>query len=463
MLKEFSFRKVGDFFFPRFDPLLGDHVPPTVVPASSNVKRPLNPVQASLKRIEEVRSLKTKERWFVFFAMLCGFCISAEYGITRPASHAIFLTTFSSLGIPWLWMATVPLNFIAIYLYNRFLPKLGSFRMWIAVSLVVVLVNSIAGLVLPVYPEFIFLQCMWKDIYILLMFKQLWSMIHVTIHPQRTKYLYGLIFAMGTIGSCVGSTIPSLAALSMGSETLFFFTLPLYSLLYWAFTKAFSCSLMTRGSFKKEMMDNPSASEGVSLIRRNRILMAILLLVVAMQVSAGFMEFRFNAYLENAIVDKDLRTSYYGQLFGLTNFLSVGLQAVGSFVVIHWLGLRKTHLLIPFILLGSALCSWIIPTFGFISFSYVIMKAIDFSLFSVSREMLYIPFGLDEKFRAKAVIDVFAYRSSKALVSLSILALQAVSGIYLLEVASYVSLSIFVLWISIVFFMLRHEQYGYRS
>jgi ATP/ADP translocase len=133
------------------------------------------------------------------------------------------------------------------------------------------------------------------------------------------------------------------------------------------------------------------------------------------------------------------------------------LQAVGSFLVIHTIGLKKTHFLIPFLLLGSALCSWIIPSFALISFSYVFLKAIDFSLFSISREMLYIPFGLDEKFRAKAIIDVFAYRSSKALVSLSIISLQAIAGIYLLEVASYVSVAIFIGWIFVVFFMLRHD------
>jgi ATP/ADP translocase len=98
-----------------------------------------------------------------------------------------------------------------------------------------------------------------------------------------------------------------------------------------------------------------------------------------------------------------------------------------------------------------------VPSFALISFSYVFLKAIDFSLFSVGREMLYIPCGLEEKFRAKAVIDVFAYRSSKALVAFSLLFLQTFAGIYLLEVASYVSVAVFVAWIGVVFFMLRQE------
>jgi ATP/ADP translocase len=404
---------------------------------------------------QELSSLKTQEKWFVFYAMLLGFCISSEYAITRPASHALFLTVFTSNLIPWLWLATVPVNLLIIFLYNRFLPALGPIRMWGILSCGIMLVNGLTGLFFGTFPEIIFFQCIWKDIYILLMFKQMWSMIHVTIAANRAKYLYGMIFATGTIGSCVGSCVPSFFATDIGSETLFFFTLPAYLILLTIYRAAWNKSLLPEHPWTRAAIENPSPTEGFSLVSKNRLLLAILLLVIAMQVSSGFMEFRFNAYLEQSILDKDLRTAYCGQLFGLTNILSMVLQGFGSFLLIHWMGLRKTHFLIPYVLLGSAICTWMVPSFGWISLSYVLLKAIDFSLFSVGREMLYIPFDLDEKFRAKAVIDVFAYRSSKALVSLSILSLQAIAGLYLLELASYVSIAVFVLWILVVFFMLH--------
>jgi len=404
---------------------------------------------------EEISSLKHREKWFVLFAMTIGFLISLEYSITRPASHSLFLTVFSSKLIPWLWLATVPINLSVIFFYNRFLSMWGPLRMWGVVAGTVMLVNSSAGIFLSQFPFLIFCQCLWKDIYILLMFKQLWSMIHVTISSSRAKYLYGMIFAMGTLGSCVGSCVPGFFAQAIGAERLFFFTLPIYLLLLLMYRLAWNKSLMREHSWETARVANPSPAEGFSLVSQNRLLLAILFLVVAMQVSSGFMEFRFNAYLETHILDKDLRAAYCGKLFGFTNMLSMALQAVGSFLLIHWIGLRKTHFLIPYILLGSAICSWIVPSFGWISISYVLLKAIDFSLFSVGREMLYIPFNIQEKFRAKAVIDVFAYRSSKALVSLSILSLQAIAGTYLLEAASYVSIVVFVLWILVVFFMLH--------
>ena len=405
----------------------------------------------------ELKSFSRSEKLFILFAMLTGFSIAGEYGITRPASQSLFLTFFSAKALPWVWLATVPLNLAVIYLYNRFLPRIGPLRMLTTLVCAVVSINLLCAIALPYLPQLIFFQFAWKDIYILLMFKQLWSMIHSTIPAGRAKSLYGIIFGMGTAGSIIGSILPSFFAVSLGSEKLFFFTPALYALLLFAYRNAHARSLVPKQSFAEDLTPNPKASEAISLIRRNGFLASVLLLVVVMQVSVGLMEYQFNAHLEMNILEKDLRTAYCGRLMGAMNILSALFQIGGSFLMVHLLGLRRSHFLIPLLLLASALTSWAIPTFAMISLSYVFLKSVDFSLFAVSREMLYIPLRLDEKFRAKAIIDVFAYRTSKALVSLAILFLQAVAGLYLLQAASLISFAVFLAWLGIVFFMFRKQ------
>jgi len=86
---------------------------------------------------------------------------------------------------------------------------------------------------------------------------------------------------------------------------------------------------------------------------------------------------------------------------------------------------------------------------------FVFLKAVDFSLFGVIREMLYIPMQLDERFRAKAVIDVFAYRTAKALVALSILGLQLLVGTHLQAWVSGAMVAVLVFWLAVVWFLLR--------
>src|SRR3989344_4696663 len=179
---------------------------------------------------QELASFTASERLFVFFAMLTGFSISAEYGITRPASNSLFLTLFSSQAFPWIWLPTGPLHPPLLTPPNYLLPRIGPWKTLCAVACTVICINSATGLLLPYFPALICIQFAWKDIYVLLMFKQLWSLIHSTISATRAKYLYGAIFGMGTIGSIFVALIPGFFAAQIGSEQIFFFTGPLYTL-----------------------------------------------------------------------------------------------------------------------------------------------------------------------------------------------------------------------------------------
>jgi ATP/ADP translocase len=395
------------------------------------------------------------EKLFIFFAMCTAFLICGEYAITRPASNALFLTLFSIKAYPWVWLATVPFNFSAIYLYNRFLPQIGPLRMLCTFALLTILVNTLSAQFYQSLPELIFFQYAWKDIYVLLMLKQLWSMIHSTIPAARAKYLYGCIYGMGTLGAIGGSLIPSFLAVSLGSERILFLTLPIYLLMISSYTMAFQRSAVKSSTFETDLTPNPKAGEALSLIRRSPILTTLLLLVIFMQVSVGLMEYQFNAHLELNILEKDLRTAYCGRLVGLVNLLSLALQFLGGFILVRFLGLRRSHFLIPLLLCSSALFSLAIPTFAALSFSYVLLKATDFSLFGVIREMLYVPLALDEKYRAKAIIDVFAYRTSKAFISFGLIFLQIIAGSYLLQIASYASIAIFIAWFAAVAALFR--------
>lgn len=392
------------------------------------------------------------EKLFIAFAMLSAFLICGEYAVTRPTSNALFLTQFSSKAYPWVWLFTVPLNFFAIHCYNKFLPKVGPWKILVAFALGAMGINSLTALLSPQIPILLFFQYAWKDIYVLFMLKQLWSMIHSTIPQERAKSWYGFIYASGTCGAICGSLIPGFVAVSVGSEKILFLTLPLYLLLLGVYQKALQLSGISAFSAEK-LTQSPRPSVAFTLIRRSPLLIGVLLLVIFMQTSVGLMEYRFNTNLELNILQKDLRTAYCGKIASLTNLASLLLQFLGGILMVRILGLKKSHFLVPVLLTASTFLSFSIPSFALVSFSYVFLKAIDFSLFGVIREMLYVPLPLDAKFRAKAVIDVFAYRTSKAFISVTLILLQAVAGSYLLSITGYFSLAILLAWIGTVAFL----------
>ena len=112
--------------------------------------------------------------------------------------------------------------------------------------------------------------------------------------------------------------------------------------------------------------------------------------------------------------------------------------------------------MVPFFLGLNAISFVFWPSFMMMCVAFGSVKAMDYSIFGIIKEMLYIPLKVDEKFKAKAIIDVFAYRSSKALASLFILILQYFALSHLNIVMSWGLVVIFTTWMAAVIFMFKY-------
>lgn len=397
---------------------------------------------------EEFQSYSKGEKIFLFFAMLCGFFITAEYAITKPTSNSIFLAHYSVKLYPYAWLLTVPLNLLIVTLYNRFLSKLGCFRMFLCTIFLTMGINVFVGTFVQKLPPLAFLLYVWKDIYVLLMFQQLWSVIHTKTEMSKAKYLYGILFGVSGVGAIFGSLVPSFFAVKIGSEHLLYMTIPLYAL----FIMTYHQMLKRSGMKGEDHMEIKRAKGGFKLIRSSSALKFILLIVVLMQLSTTIMDYQFSSFLQQKFPMQDLRTQFYGRLWGMINTCKLCLQFFATFLLVQFLGLRKSHFVVPGILLGNAALTLIAPSFGLITYGFSVIKTFDYSIFNILKEMLYVPLKTDEKFKAKAVIDIFAYRSAKAFASLFVIALGMLSPEKLPYAYSWGPFALFVLWIGTVFF-----------
>ncbi len=404
-------------------------------------------------------SFSRSQKIFIISIIASVFFISAEYGITRPASTSIFVSNFTSRLFPYCWILAVPVNLLIVYLYNRFLPKLGCLKTFFAFVISIIFVNSTTALLVKKYPFLAFIQFIFKDVYILLAFKQAWSIIHSTIDTNKAKYLYGVMFGMGGMGSVLGGLVSGFSAVKMGSVNLFYFSCPLYLLIFFFYYTAYKNSSISKGKFQDLLFsENSNPKEGFSLIRKSSFLLFILLIVIFMQVSTALLDYQFNFFLEKNIPNMDLRTQYTGRLTSLINFLSTAFQFFGGFVLVHFLGLKRAHKLVPMLLGVNSFAFLLFPSFGMATYAFATIKSLDYSLFGIIREMLYIPLKLDEKYRAKAIIDVFAYRSAKAFASLFLIFIQNITGLNIILLISVMSTIIYLFWIKIVSLMFKKQE-----
>jgi AAA family ATP:ADP antiporter len=405
----------------------------------------------------ELLSYTYYEKIFICLVMLCSFCITSEFSVAKPVSYSVFLSHFPSGYLPLAWLALLPLNFFVVALYNKLLPRLGCFNTACGTIILTITLNLLGVFFLKNHPWFSFFHFVWKDIYVLLMFQHLWSVVHATIEKHKAKYLYGIIYGIGGLGSVCGSCLPGFFALKYGSETLLYSTAVIYAF----FIAFYFWMLQARKHMEQErplqaiQIKESKGSGGFELIKNSFPLKFILCIVVLMQLGSTLVDFYFTTHLQQLFPIKDLRTEYTGKLFGVIHSVNMLLQFFGAFFLLEIVGLRKAHLLIPALFTIYAAGLVCVPSFYLVVAAFSTIKACDYSLFTILKEMLYLPLSSDEKFKAKAVIDVFAYRSSKALASIALLTAQYFTFAAFDKIVSWSLFFTFFLWIATVMYFTK--------
>ena len=107
--------------------------------------------------------------------------------------------------------------------------------------------------------------------------------------------------------------------------------------------------------------------------------------------------------------------------------------------------------MVPLFLGFNVFISALFPSLSVASYSYISLKSLDYSFFGVLREFLYVPLPLDEKFRVKAFIDVFAYRGAKAFASFFLLLFPVFLPIKPLYLATGLLSVISIMWLYVAF------------
>ncbi|VHO03137.1 Npt1/Npt2 family nucleotide transporter [Candidatus Rhabdochlamydia sp. T3358] len=405
---------------------------------------------------QELNKFSKTERLFILGAMLCGFFILADYSIIYPVSNSLFISTYGTHFFPYAWLVSIPLNLLLVGLYNKYLPKLGCLKTYLIVAGSIVTINYSCAFLVKQYSFLSFFLYVWKDVYVMLMFQQLWSVIHSTVSLKRAKYLYGIFFGVGGLGSLAGSLLPGFFAVKMGSESLLYMTLPLYLCLTAAFMLTLKKSNAGASLQLEEKKDTRDAlMHGIQLILNSRILVFIALSVLFMQLSATLIDYQFNTFLEKFITVKDLRTEYTGRMQAIGLSFTVFMQFFGTYLLVQRVGIKRLHIAFPFILCVMSILCFLFPGFGIVTFTVILLRSYNSSLFSIIKEMLYIPLNPDQKFRAKAFIDVFLFRFAKIFASLIILSLQLVLTTLLLPVLNWISISVCVIWIVFAVYLFK--------
>ncbi|MEM7495030.1 MAG: Npt1/Npt2 family nucleotide transporter [Myxococcota bacterium] len=352
-----------------------------------------------------------------------GFLLMLHYGLLCVCVDSLFLRHYHSDRLTHVWLLTACFTLAAVHLYNRVnhrtrvITLLGIAGISTGVLNLALLAAYGAG-----WSGAVFALKAWKDTYIIVLVQMFWSFAALIFSFDKAKRTYGWLLAVGTIGTLTGHAVAGMLVSRVGTHAMAWWSLPAL-----AACAGPAWHLWRTGHEGMPPPRDPArVSTSFHVVWRSRYLFPLLLLMLVAKTSITFLDYEFNAFVQQTYPDTDARTAFTGNIRVLITALAAALQ-LGFAPLIQGLGLGAVFASVP-ILMGASMLAHMATAAITVASVYVSGKTLDYSLLRLGRELLYVKLNRDEKTKGKACIDVLIFRLSKGGSALLLMALLHVGA-----------------------------------
>lgn len=354
------------------------------------------------------------------FALTCvsvaGFFVLAGYNFVRAATPSLFIQEFGRENLPVSLAIMTFCSFLTVYLYSKVLTVLGPKKTFVSSCLLsMAMLGGGAFAITQGHTWFSGVLHIYKDLYIVLLVEQLWSFFNSTLNVKKSKVYSGILMGLMSIGPVLAGFFVKGFAKSIGTVNLLYFPammlIPVLISMYIGYTKC--------GEPKPVKEIENKERSGVfkdmsfAVFKERPQLFFLLLTVLNSQFLSAMTTLRFQDTVGAAITATDARTAYFGGFFAWVNAGAGVLQFIGAPLALRFLPVGLIHQSIPFVHLGLAIWAYTVPGLASASAALFLYKAIDYSLFRASKEILYVPLSFEVRYRTKQIIDIWGYRTGK--------------------------------------------------
>jgi AAA family ATP:ADP antiporter len=261
---------------------------------------------------------------------------------------------------------------------------------------------------------------LFGDLFSTLMVATFFAFLNDSVTPDAAKRLYGLVGLGGVVGGVFGtSTVRVLIARINAADWLWIaFGLGLVILA----VAMGAGRVVDRNpppepepeiSEPEPRGESNPAIEGARLVFRSRYLLSIVAIVGLYEIVSTVMDFQFTStiahYLNGPAIGEQFAT-----VFAITNVVSMLVQLLLTSFVMSRLGVGVALLFLPIAVLAGSMGFTVLPILWVGSSLNTVDNAFSYSINQSAKESLYVPTTKDEKYKAKAFIDMFVQRFAKA-------------------------------------------------
>jgi AAA family ATP:ADP antiporter len=371
---------------------------------------------ALLGRVVSVRPGETRALlWsFAYF-----FCLLAGYYVLRPLRDEMGIAG-GVRNLQWLFTATFVVMLAAVPAFGavvarfprrRFVPLVYHFFVLNIAAFWLLLTFDIE----KVQVARVFF--VWISVFSLFVVSVFWSFMADLWASEQGKRLFGFIAAGGSAGTLLGAGVAVTLAVPLGPVNLLVIAAVLLEL-------AVLCAHRLEISVPRDGVSQDRAPEpaviggnwlaGVAMVVRSPYLAGIALWVALLSLAGTVLYFQQANIVAAASSDPAIRTKIFAQIDLAVSIVTILVQffATGRLIARFGVGAAAAALPLVFALgfVALAFTPVLLVVIGF----QALQRATNFALSNPAREILFTVLGREEKYKAKNVIDILAFRGADA-------------------------------------------------
>ena len=361
------------------------------------------------------------------------FVTVATFWLLKPVRIATLLAHLGARETPYVRLAAVGIVAVVVAGYSAIVNRITRVQLVRAANLGFALVLGafwlawrVFGPALEAQRPFVWAIYVMVELYAVVMIGVFWTYVNDIVTTHESNRLYGIIGLGGILGGTFGGAFVDLFARRVGPMNLLLACAGL--VVVCAALGSLTEKVLAPPERRHEWRDagHGAAFAGAREVMNSRYLTLLVFVVVAYEFTATLSDFGINVVFERSFRSEVELTQMYGRLGWIASITAVVSQLV--LVPLLLPSKRIALLLPPFAMIASAVGVVVLPVLATAMILGITDRGLNYSIQQSTWESLYVPLEAEQKYKAKAFIDMFVDRAAKAAAAFVLVALIAASG-----------------------------------
>jgi ATP:ADP antiporter, AAA family len=408
----------------------------------------------SVKRFRALFDIRSRELRAALLLFVIFFLTLAVFQIVKPVKNGLFVEKYGAERELFAKLANIAVAAAGVAAFTRLYNGMSRERLISVLALAFAGIFALLSRTLS-NPGVVSIWAFYLagDLLSTMMVAAFWAYLTDIAHPEQAKRLFGPIGAGGVIGGWAGSAVPKELLGTIGAHGLVVlasFLMGLIAVLIGPAEAQVRSSRVFR-SVRPDPGQLPTHSplrevaEGGRLVLASRYLAAIVGIMAFYEITSQLMDYQFKL-ASQSFGSVQATQAFMANVYCYANLLSVFVQFfLVSYILRSW-GIVTALLVLPVSLVISALAFAASPSLTTVSLMVIFDNGLNYSLQQTARESLFTPASRDEKYKARAFINMFVQRVAKGVSIFATLGLAAIGvGFRSLSAATIVTLVLLAL------------------